>query len=224
MKSILHYVAAALLSFAPHHQYSSVKHAINVPQELQILSHSAPRINKNMLKMALTAYNKASLKGKVKKPILTVIDYSLPSNRQRMWVFDMKKETLLFNTYVAHGVNSGLDVPHHFSNVFSSRATSLGAFITADTYNGSKGYSLNLKGLEPGFNDHAYDRRVVIHGAWYVEPTFIQKSGRAGRSWGCPAIAPALVKPVINTIKNGSLVFAYYPDSQYLHQSHFATA
>ncbi|KTD65168.1 murein L,D-transpeptidase catalytic domain family protein [Legionella spiritensis] len=188
------------------------------------LSQKAPELNKKVLKLALNAYNKASARGAVKKPVLTVIDYSLPSYKQRMWVFDLRKERLLYNTYVAHGRNSGTDVPHHFSNKSSSKESSLGTYVTRDTYFGSKGLSLNLQGLEKGFNDNAYNRRVVIHGAWYVEPAFIKRAGRAGRSWGCPSIARTLAKPVINTIKGGSVVFAYYPDKYYLTHSGFVLA
>lgn len=197
---------------------------LKLDSEVNRLSKLAPNLNKKVLKIALNAYLKASQKGNVKKPILTVIDYSLPSSKQRLWVFDLKRERLLFNTFVAHGRNSGMTVPHHFSNRPSSKETSLGTYITRDTYSGSKGYSLNLQGLEKGFNDNAYSRRVVMHGAWYVEPSFIKNAGRAGRSWGCPSVAKTLAKPLINTIKNGSVVFAYYPDKNYLKHSKFAAA
>jgi hypothetical protein len=103
----------------------------------------------------------------------------------------------------------------------SSKETSLGTYVTRDTYIGSKGYSLNLQGLEKGFNDNAYQRRVVIHGASYVEPEFIKQTGRAGRSWGCPSIAQTIAKPIINAIKGGSVVFAYYPDKNYLSHSNY---
>ena len=200
------------------------KSAFDLNTEVQHLSYKAPALNKKVLKLALAAYQKASVKGAVKKQILTVIDYSLPSSKQRMWIFDVRRERLLYNTYVAHGKNSGMDTPHHFSNITSSKQTSLGTYVTRDTYIGSKGYSLNLQGLEKGFNDNAYNRRVVIHGAWYVEPDFIKRAGRAGRSWGCPSIAKTIAKPVINTIKGGSVVFAYYPDRHYLSHSGYATA
>lgn len=200
------------------------KNAFDINAEVQHLSSKAPQLNKKVLTLALTAYQHADAKGAVKKPILTVIDYSLPSYKQRMWVFDVNREKLLFNTYVAHGRNSGNVTPHHFSNIPSSKESSLGTYITRDTYIGHKGYSLNLQGLEKGFNDNAYNRRVVIHGAWYVEPSFIKRAGRAGLSWGCPAIAETLAKPVINTIKNGSVVFAYYPDKYFLSHSGYVAA
>jgi hypothetical protein len=193
----------------------------NITPQIQHLSQVAPKLNKKVLSLALNAYQKASAKGAVKNPKLTVIDYSLPSSKQRMWIFDLKKEKLLYNTHVAHGQNSGMNVPKHFSNRPSSKATSLGTYLTRGTYFGSKGLSLNLQGLEKGFNDNAYSRRVVIHGAWYVEPGFIKRAGRAGRSWGCPSIAKTIAKPVINLIKGGSVVFAYYPDKKYLSKSRY---
>lgn len=196
----------------------------DINAQVQHLSHKAPRLNKNVLKLALTAYKNANKRGAVKKPVLTVIDYSLPSNKQRMWVFDVRNERLLYNTYVAHGKNSGVNKANHFSNRESSKESSLGTYITKDTYIGHKGYSLNLQGLDRGFNSNAYNRRVVIHGAWYMEPDFIRKAGRAGLSWGCPAIAQTLAKPIINTIKNGSVIFAYFPDKNFLSHSGYLVA
>ena len=229
MNSILSFFALSLLtsqlSSGFHHAAHHVaKPRMDVASETKQLSHVAPELNQNVLKLALTAYKNAVIHGAVKKPILTVIDYSLPSDQQRMWIFDLRRARLLYHTYVAHGKNSGMNIPNHFSNQSSSKETSLGTFVTKDTYIGSNGYSLNLQGLEKGFNDNAYNRRVVIHGAWYVEPSFIHQNGHAGRSWGCPSIAKTIAKPVINTIKNGSVVFAYYPDKNYLRHTGYAVA
>jgi hypothetical protein len=223
MHSLITFIVITLLSF---NISSGTKEFTNTAPkaltDITRLSNKAPSLNPKVLKLALAAYNKASAMGSVRKPILTVIDYSLPSSKQRMWIFDLKHKTLLYNTYVAHGRNSGATTPNHFSNKNSSKATSLGTFVTRDTYIGSKGISLNLHGLEKGFNDNAYTRRVVIHGAWYVEPSFIKQSGRAGRSWGCPSIAKSIANPVINLLKGGSVVFAYYPDKNYLSHTHYA--
>lgn len=225
MNTLLTLISIVVLtSHIPSSSKTFASGALDINTEVQHLASKAPQLNKNVLKLALTAYQKALAKGAVRKPILTVIDYSLPSSKQRMWIFDLRKERLLYNTYVAHGKNSGMNVPHHFSNASSSKETSLGTYVTRGTYFGSKGYSLNLQGLEKGFNDNAYNRRVVMHGAWYVEPAFIKKAGRAGRSWGCPSIAKTLAKPVINAIKGGSVLFAYYPDRNYLKHSGYATA
>jgi hypothetical protein len=226
MNPIMSLLAAAVVSsgLVSSHHTDSINSHLNATTTVQHLSQKAPHLNRQVLKLALTAYQKASARGEVKNHKLTVIDYSLPSNKERMWVFDLDKERLLYNTFVAHGANSGLDVPRHFSNDNSSHQTSLGTFVTRDIYSGHNGYSLNLKGLERGFNDHAYARRVVVHGAWYVDPSFIKRSGRAGRSWGCPAIGASLARPLINTIKNGSVIFAFYPDKNYLKRSSFVTA
>lgn len=225
MNIILSVLSAVFFSTTlPLKDHLPVTKSLDVDKEVRQLGAAAPMLNKQVLKFALTAYKKASDRGAVKKPVLTVIDYSLPSNKQRMWIFDLRKDKLLYNTYVAHGKNSGADTPNHFSNQNLSKETSLGTYVTRDTYIGSKGYSLNLQGLEKGFNDNAYNRRVVVHGAWYVEPDFIKKSGRAGRSWGCPSIAQTIARPVINLIKGGSVLFAYFPDKYYLTHSGYATA
>lgn len=210
------FLVAANLGYSPA---SPAKAGQDIDTKIAHLSNKAPKLDRKVLKLALRAYKNADKRGSVKKPVLTVIDYSLPSNKQRMWVFDMRTEKLLYNTFVAHGKNSGVNKANHFSNRESSKESSLGTYITKDTYIGSKGYSLNLEGLDKGFNDNAYNRRVVVHGAWYVEPDFIKKTGRAGLSWGCPAIAQTLAKPVINTIKNGSVIFAYFPDKNFLSHS-----
>lgn len=193
--------------------------ALGLYQHLHAL---APNLNSQALKYAIHAYETAATRHLVKNPMLTVIDYSLPSSRQRMWVFDLRKQSLFLNTYVAHGQNSGMNTANHFSNRPSSKSSSLGTFITRDTYSGHNGVSLNLQGVEQGFNDNALSRRVVIHGAWYMEPSVIRSMGRAGRSWGCPAVARSIAPRLINSIKGGSVVFAYYPDFNYLHRSHFA--
>jgi hypothetical protein len=195
--------------------------SIDIQTEVQHLKDLAPQLKPKVLSLALTAFKHAQQKEKVKKQLLTVIDYSLPSFKKRMWVFDVEADELLYATYVAHGKNSGNEKAHHFSNEINSKESSLGTYVTKGTYYGSKGYSLNLEGLERGYNDHAFDRRVVIHGAWYVEPEFIKEQGRAGRSWGCPSVAKSLAKPIINKIKGGSIVFAYYPDKNYLGHSKY---
>lgn len=193
----------------------------SIASELQILKQTAPKLKAEILRLALAAFNKADHLGLVHKPILTVIDYSKASSQERLWVFDLEKEKLLYQTYVAHGRNSGDLYSTRFSNQNRSLESSLGTYVTADTYMGSNGYSLNLKGLESGYNDNALSRRVVMHGAWYVSEDFIKAHGQVGRSWGCPAVNPTVAKPIINTIKDGSVVFAYYPDKTWLSHSQY---
>lgn len=156
-----------------------------------------------------------------RKQILTVIDFSIPSTEKRAWVIDMKKGRILFNTWVSHGVNSGEDMARTFSNTEGSRMSSLGFYLTAETYRGKHGRSLRLDGLEKGFNDSARVRYIVIHGADYVSPEFIEKEGRLGRSWGCPAFPRSVTRPIIRKIKRGTVLFIYGDDPEYLDKSYY---
>jgi len=153
--------------------------------------------------------------------ILTVIDYSLPSNEKRLWVFDLANYKLLYNTYVSHGIKSGVLASNHFSNKHDSKESSIGVYKTDKPYYGRHGLSLKLSGLDYGFNDNADSRAVVMHGGWYVDEDFIKRYGRAGRSWGCPAVPSALTKPIIDTIKGDSLFVAYYPSDSWFGKSRF---
>ncbi len=156
--------------------------------------------------------------------ILTLIDYSLPANQKRLWVLDLNNHSILFHTYVSHGLKSGELDSSFFSNHFDSKASSIGVYRTNKTYYGRHGLSLKLDGLDPGFNDNADSRSIVMHGGWYVEEAFIQKYGRAGRSWGCPAIPDQLTSAIINTIKDKSLFVIYYPSPKWLEKSRFLNA
>jgi len=154
-------------------------------------------------------------------PTLTLIDYSLPSTTPRLWVFDLHTGKLLFNELVAHGRNSGDNMATRFSDSMESKASSIGLFRTADTYIGHNGYSLRLDGLEPGFNGHARERAIVMHGAAYVDANTAKANGRLGRSWGCPAVREAVAHQVIDTVRDGGLIFSYYPDATWLKTSKF---
>ncbi len=193
-----------------------------VKQETQILKSQTSNIDDKVLKLSLIAYLNARKQGLANKQMLTVIDYSKPSTEKRLWVFDLKKGRTLYNTWVTHGKNSGGINATSFSNSPGSLKSSLGVFLTADPYVGKNGYSLRLKGLEHGVNDSAYQRAIVIHGAWYANADNMKY--KAARSWGCPAVSDALAKPLINTIKQRSLVFAYYPDRHWLSNSRFLNA
>jgi hypothetical protein len=173
-----------------------------------------------VLRLALDATACANKAGLVTNPgILTVIDYSRPSVQPRLWVIDLESRAVLFHERVAHGKNSGHDRTVSFSNVIGSLQTSLGLFVTGESYAGQNGYSLRLDGLEPGFNDRARERAIVVHGAPYVNDGVIRSLGRLGRSWGCPAVRSSAARPLIDTIKGGSAVFAYYPDAAWLNGS-----
>jgi hypothetical protein len=186
-------------------------------------STSRGSIEANVLDLALGAASCAIRSGKVNNPrTLTVIDYSRPSSQKRMWVYDLKTKNLLYEELVAHGQGSGGNVPDAFSNEPETHRTSLGLFSTDTTYVGKNGYSLRLDGLDAGLNDRARERAIVIHGAPYVSESFVKANGRLGRSWGCPAIRPEIAREMIDRIKQGGLVFAYYPD-QGLQKSKFVT-
>ncbi len=150
---------------------------------------------------------------------LAVVDYSRPSTEKRLWLFDLPSQRLLHAEYVAHGRGSGENLAHAFSNVEGSHQSSLGLFLTDDTYTGGNGYSLRLDGLEPGTNDQARDRLIVMHGASYVNPLQALRQGRLGRSFGCPALRPEVARAVIDDLKNHQLLFAYYPDPAWLARS-----
>ncbi|TBR09445.1 MAG: murein L,D-transpeptidase catalytic domain family protein [Lysobacter sp.] len=150
---------------------------------------------------------------------LAVIDYSMPSSRKRLWVFDLRNPRVLYTEYVAHGQGSGDNYARAFSNRDGSHQTSLGLFRTAEVYNGNNGYSLRMDGLEPGVNDNARSRAIVMHGAKYVDPSLVPKMGRIGRSHGCPAVRAEVAREIIDTLRGGQFVFSYYPDSRWLQSS-----
>lgn len=155
------------------------------------------------------------------KPVLSIVDMSQPSSKKRLYVIDLVGRKLLFNTYVAHGRNSGVLLAEKFSNTNSSFQSSLGFYQTLGTYQGKHGLSLQLKGLERGINDNAFSRAIVMHGASYVCEDIIRNTGRLGRSQGCPAVSNAESKPIIQAIKGGSCLFIYSPDPTYLKKSAF---
>lgn len=177
--------------------------------------HLDSLISQDAFHQAFTGYYKITDR---KKEILTVIDFSKASTEKRMAVIDMNAKKLLYSSVVAHGRNSGGNYATSFSNRNGSYKSSLGFYLTNETYQGSNGYSLRLDGLEKGVNDNARQRAIVMHGAAYAEPS-TARSGRLGRSFGCPAIPPALTRPIINTIKDGSVMFIYAPEENYLAQS-----
>ena len=159
----------------------------------------------------LEGFYKLRAQGIIKRDILTLVDFSLSSNVKRLWVIDLATNTILYNSLVAHGRNTGDEFANSFSNAPESYKSSLGFYATGEIYNGKHGSSLKLDGLEKGVNDSARERAVVMHGADYVTESFIKNNHRLGRSLGCPAIPVALTKEIINTIKGKSCLFIYHP-------------
>lgn len=177
----------------------------------------APQANREALEFAMQAMHCAQASGLgVDATRLAFIDYSLPSTEPRLWVFDLANNRLLYQEVVAHGRGSGENLAKVFSNVSGSHTSSLGLFLTGETYQGRNGYSLRMEGLEPGVNDAAMARAIVMHGAPYVDPQSAAKQGRLGRSFGCPAVREAVARGMIDVLKDGQFVFAYYPDAEWL--------
>ena len=179
-------------------------------------------IETDVLELALGAASCAVKSGAVERPrTLTVIDYSKPSSQKRLWVYDLTSRELLYEELVAHGQGSGANVATEFSNLPDSHQTSLGLFVTDETYVGRNGYSLRLDGLDKGVNDRARERAIVMHGAPYVSPAFVKANGRLGRSHGCHAVSDAVARDLIDKVKGGGLVFAYHPDAGFLKTSKY---
>lgn len=181
----------------------------------------APEANPVALQLAAQATSCAVQNGEAAPQRLAVIDYSRPSTSPRLWLFDLTHEQMLYQELVAHGRNSGDNYAQRFSNTPESHESSLGLFRTLNTYQGQNGYSLRLQGLERGFNDLALERQIVVHGADYVDPKFARSNGRLGRSWGCPAVRREVARPLIDQLKGGQLLFAYYPEKRWLAQSRY---
>ncbi len=178
-------------------------------------------INPKVLELAINAYWKARKKGLDDKGILTIVDYSLPSSKKRMWVFNLNSLKLMHYSFVTHGSGSGLLYARKFSNTPGSFKSSLGLFLTKRPYDGQVGHALRLQGLEPGFNDNAEPRGIVVHAAEYADENFISQYGRLGRSEGCFALPVSTSNNIIQSIEDGTLIFAYYPDQHWLSQSYY---
>jgi hypothetical protein len=195
-----------------------------ISQVTRVIISQADNLDPTVLKLGLNAYVKARHEGFDSKQLLTIVDYSKPSHERRLWVIDLRNERVLFNTYVAHGQNSGADRVTSVSNDPRSLQSSVGVYVTSETYTGHNGYSLRVRGLERGFNDNAYRRDVVFHGAWYAGADIAKQRGVLGRSWGCMAVDQKTIRPLIDTIKNNTVVMAYYPDRNWLRHSAYINA
>ncbi len=175
------------------------------------LQEQAPQLAPQALRAALAALDCAGSGGAHPARRLALIDYSLPSAQQRLWLFDLQAERLLLRDFVAHGRASGEFIAEHFSNLTGSHQSSLGLFIGAESYVGRHGYALRLDGLEPGLNDQARSRALVLHGADYVAPELVASQGRMGRSQGCPAVRKEISRWLVNQLKDGQYLFAWHP-------------
>ncbi len=182
-------------------------------------------LSKSAFEKAIKGYAYLVERGKIaNQRIISIADFSLPSTAKRLFVIDLDRKKILFNTYVAHGQNTGREFAKNFSNVENSYQSSPGFYVTSSLYNGKNGLSLKLTGMERGINDLAEQRAIVMHGAPYVCESFIKANGYLGRSWGCPAVPEQLNKPIVEKIKNGSCLFIYSEQGNYLQRSKILNA
>lgn len=172
----------------------------------------------DVFERAFSGYLKMRKEGLIEsdRQVITICDFNLPSFVERMWVIDLSSKRVLYNTFVAHGQNSGDVVPESFSNRFNSHQSSLGFYVTGDTYRGKHGVQLRLDGKDTGFNNNALIRGIVLHGSKYVSRDFLTRSGKIGKSWGCPAVSYSVVNPIIQIIKGGTCLFIWFNDRKYL--------
>jgi hypothetical protein len=206
-------------SFAPPLPKSEVK-ATSAPIALYSkLNLAGIGLGEEAFNLAVKGWEKLKAKGEVSKSIIAICDFTQSSKNKRLYVIDLASEKVLFNTLVAHGKNTGEEYARFFSNKPSSYQSSLGFYATKGTYIGEHGLSLKLQGEEPGFNDKAAERAIVLHGADYVSDRFVGQHGRLGRSFGCPSVPYNVHEQIINTIKDNSCLFVYYPDQKYLSAS-----
>lgn len=186
------------------------------------LKLQALNLDYKVFRLAMVGYYALQKEGTLNsKELITIIDFSRPSTDKRFYTIDLKKKEVKYHTYVAHGRNTGQNIATKFSNTPHSNQSSLGFYVTGETYVGSKGYSLRLDGKDGSFNDKIRSRAVVIHAAEYATESWIKRYGRLGRSQGCPALPPDLAKAVIDTIKDKTAIFTYYPDADYLNASRY---
>jgi len=188
--------------------------------EKKILAQ-APNLTPAAVKAGITAYDHAEAQGLDKKHLLTLIDFKQPSTQKSLYVINMNNGNIKYNTLVAHGKNSGNDYATKFSNNPGSDQSSLGVYLTGNTYSGEHGYSMRLNGLEKGFNSNARSRAVVMHSAWYVSKAFAKAHGYLGRSWGCTALSQKMEPKVVKAIHGGTVLFAYYPSKHYMQTSKY---
>lgn len=201
-KKSLIFIMALIFSLGAYAQGTSKFYAKELYNEMQLNG----LINYQAFSQGIEGFNKIEKK---EKNILTIVDFSLPSTQERMYVLDLEKKEVLFKSFVAHGKNTGDLYAKSFSNKAESNKSSIGFFLTEGSYNGRNGYSLRLNGLEKGINDNAMKRNIVVHGADYANPKIIKTSGRLGRSFGCFAVPEALNEDIIDAIKGRSIIYVY---------------
>lgn len=230
VRKIFWVITVVLIAFTQYsfssNEAASVKPAVSTKMNntrfflYDSLHLAAEGLSRAAFEYAMEGYQYLLREGKIQNDeTVSIIDFTLPSTEKRLFVVDVKLGKVLFNTYVSHGRNSGKEMATEFSNDPQSYKSSLGFYVTAGTYTGKHGYSLKLEGEEPGINDNALARGIVMHSAPYVSERTIDQLGFLGRSQGCPAVPGALYKSIITAIKDGSCLFIYSDNNNYLSHS-----
>lgn len=222
MRKVIIYLLFILIPIVNNARVSEIDSEKVVNNDIySIINLAAIGLTKDVFNLAVKGLEKLNITGKLENPnIVTIADYSQSSNKKRLYVIDLKNKKLLFNTYVAHGRNTGDEYAKSFSNDEGSLKSSLGFYVTENPIVGSHtGFALMINGVEKGFNDHAIKRAIIIHAAEYATENFIKKFGRLGRSLGCPSLPPDMNKPIIQAIKGGTCLFIYNPDNNYISNS-----
>ncbi|MEC4112517.1 murein L,D-transpeptidase catalytic domain family protein [Myroides pelagicus] len=184
---------------------------------LELNSYEAPSLK--VFTSALRGYYKMVEEGNIQNAKLTIVDFSLSSSKQRLWVIDMNNNEVVLQSYVAHGRKTGDEFATTFSNRVNSHMSSLGFYITGETYMGRNGFSMRLDGVEKGINDNARRRAIVVHGADYASEELVERQGKLGRSYGCPAVPMEVNRTLIELIKDHSCLFIYFPSNDYISRS-----
>lgn len=219
MRKIIFYLFLLLIPAVNNARVPEIKSVGVVNEDMYSAVNLADSgLARTVFDLAIKGLRKLIAEGKLTNAnLVTIADYSQSSNKKRLYVIDLRNKKLLFNTYVAHGRNTGEEYAKSFSNEIGSLKSSLGFYITENPIVGSHtGFALLIKGVEKGFNDHAIKREIIIHAADYATENFIKKHGRLGRSMGCPTLPPDLNKPIIEKIKGGTCLFVYNPDKKYI--------
>ena len=188
---------------------------------IQKIEQQNPQLSESALLAGVRAYDHLRAEGKDKQQLLTIVNFNRPSNEKRLWVLNMVNGNTKYFTYVAQGQNTGVNVAKHFSNVPNTHESSIGVYLTGQTYYGKDGHSMRLHGLDKGFNNNVYKRYIVMHPAWYVSQSFAEKYGRIGRTYGCFGLSKKMAPKIIPTIKNGTVMVAYYPNKAWLEESKY---
>ncbi|ELR69669.1 hypothetical protein C900_04894 [Fulvivirga imtechensis AK7] len=217
--SMLLISSASIFAIDPKSEKSELLTSF-VESTYNLLKYEGKKPDFELYKRGIVGYLNLKKQNKLSNSkYLTLIDFRLSSNKKRMWVIDIKQNKVVYHSLVAHGRNTGNEFAKVFSNTPNSNSSSLGFYLTAETYYGKHGLSLRLDGMEPGFNNNARKRAVVMHSADYVDKSYTEAYGRIGRSFGCPSIPIDGHKELIGKLANNSCLFIYYPDKEYLQKS-----